>query len=314
MTKIILDLDTGIDDAMALAYALGHKDAEVLAVTSIYGNVETDQAAKNASAILKLLGREDIPVYIGAKGALEADGDYVQEEASGRIHGKNGIANVELETGSNIVEDQDAVDYLIEQADKLGEDLTIVSTGPLTNIALAFEKNPEAMGKIKELVAMGGALTVPGNVSPFAEANFNKDSKANNIVFQSGIKITMIGLDVTLRTLLTIDDIDSWKQGSDAAKNMYEIVTYYFKAYEDQYEDLAGCALHDPLAVSVALDKDWVEGAQFNVQSLYGEQEGRIVQDHAARNEGKDRNVRVALEVDGPKYTEHFVKTINKAL
>ncbi|AMB98666.1 ribosylpyrimidine nucleosidase [Aerococcus urinaehominis] len=310
--KLILDLDTGIDDAMALAYAVGHPEAEVLAVTSVFGNVETVTGADNAAAILKLLGREDIPVYVGAKRALDADQDYVQEAASGIFHGRNGLANLDFPAGAP-VQDQDAVDYLVDQARALGDELTIVTTGPLTNLALAIQKDPEAMLSVRQVVSMGGALTVPGNVSYFAEANFNKDSKANNIVFDSGINMTMIGLDVTLQTLLTEDHINKWQAGSPAAQAFFDIVSYYFQAYDSSYDELRGCALHDPLAVSVALDERWVTGQTFCLRSLSGDQEGRIVQNLPALADGAEPNVRVGLAVDGPLYTRHFVETIEKA-
>ncbi|MER1953685.1 MAG: nucleoside hydrolase, partial [Aerococcus urinaeequi] len=156
-------------------------------------------------------------------------------------------------------------------------------------------------------------LTVPGNVSPFAEANFWKDSEANNIVFDSGLPIKVIGLDVTLRTLITDTDIAPWLEMSEAAEVFHEIVTYYFKAYANSYEDLTGCALHDPLAVSVALNSDWVTGETFRIKSLYGEQEGRLVQDQAALNRNEEPNVFVALGVDAEGYNKHFLDTIVKA-
>ena len=311
--KLILDLDTGIDDAMALAYAIGHPEAEVLGVTSVFGNTETKQTTINASAILKLLGREDIPVYEGALGPIDSDEPYVQEAASATFHGKNGIADVELPTGNNI-QDESAVDFIIECAEKYGKDLKIVTTGPLTNLAEVYQKDPEVLWKVNQIVSMGGTLTVPGNVSAYAEANFNKDPRANNIMFSSGLPMTMVGLDVTLRTLLTENDIAPWKDGSEAAQKFFDIVTFYFQAYDSSYDELAGCALHDPLAVSVALNPDIVSGVHFNLKSLEDEEQyGRIVQDQAAANAGKEKNVRVALFVDGESYSQHFVETINKA-
>lgn len=310
--KLILDFDTGIDDAMAIALALGEEDAEVIGITSVFGNAEVDKCVHNASAVLKLLDREDIPVFRGASHKLGASEDYIQETASGIFHGLNGLGNIELPAGNNI-SDQDAIDFIIESANKYGEELILVTTGPLTNVALAIQKDLPTMQKIKGIVSMGGALTVPGNVSPFAEANFWKDSEANNIVFDSGLPIKIIGLDVTLRTLITDTDIAPWLEMSEAAEVFHEIVTYYFKAYANSYEDLTGCALHDPLAVSVALKGDWVTGETFRIKSLYGEQEGRLVQDQAALNRNEEPNVFVALGVDAEGYNKHFLDTIVKA-
>lgn len=312
--KLILDLDTGIDDAMALAYAVGHPDAEVIGVTSVFGNVETEQGVKNASAILKLIGREDIPVFKGATHKLTDTEDYVQEEASGIFHGRNGLGNIDLEPGNNISDD-DAIDFIIESAKKYGDDLTFVTTGPLSNAALAIQKDPEAMKQLHGIVSMGGALTVPGNVSIVAEANFNKDAEADNIVFDSGLPVTMVGLDVTLQTLLTENDIAPWEHGTEAEQAFFKFVTYYFKAYDGAYDELAGCALHDPLAVSVALDPNWVKGDTFRLRALTDdEQYGRIVQNLPALAKGEEENVRVALHVDPEAYDKHFLETINNAL
>lgn len=311
--KIILDLDTGIDDAMALAYACGHEDAEVLGVTSVFGNVETEQGVHNASAILKLIGREDIPVFKGATHKLGDTEDYVQEKDSGIFHGRNGLGNVDLPAGNNI-SDKDAIDFIIESANRYGDELILVTTGPLTNAALAIQKDPEAMSKLKGIVSMGGALTVPGNVSILAEANFHKDVQANNVVFSSDLPVTVVGLDVTLRTLLTANDIEPWKEGTAASKAFHKFVDYYFHAYDSSYDELAGCALHDPLAVSVALDPNWVESYAFRIKCLDGQQQGRLVQDQSALNEGKPRNVKVALGVDAEKYNRHFLETINRVL
>lgn len=156
--KILLDLDTGIDDALALTYAIGLPDVELLGVTTTFGNVTVETAVKNTINILGLLGKSDIPVFEGAPHAWKAD-SYEPDEILHRIHGRNGIANVDLGEAKRQKADGNAVDFIIETAEKYGGQLTLITTGPMTNLANAIKKNRKAIEKIGKIVSMGGALT-----------------------------------------------------------------------------------------------------------------------------------------------------------
>lgn len=309
--KLILDLDTGIDDALAIAYGLGNKEAEIIGITTVFGNVDVKNANLNTLNILNLLNRNDIPVIEGAEHAL-LESSYTQKKGGLIFHGKNGLAETVFNNNNTKnLSKKIASDFLIESATLLEKDLTIVAAGPLTNIALAIEKAPSIMSKIKEIVIMGGALTVPGNVSPFAEANISQDVRAANILFKSGIPVTVIGLDVTLRTLLKREDIKNWATLSKAGEVYKKITDFYLDAHDLISSDLGGCALHDPLAVAVALKPDWIKGDKFNIRVIEnGEQKGRLVSDLTALNSGEKKNIRVALDIDQLEFKEDFLEKI----
>ena len=178
--KLILDLDMGVDDAMALAYAIASPEVELVGITTCFGNVRVEQSAHNCLAVLDLLGRPEVPVYLGADRPLQATEPYTPPASTALIHGKNGIGGASVPAspydpvGATSADGNAAVDYLIDAARTYGPDLVYVATGPLTNLALALERDAAAMMSIGRVVVMGGALTVPGNVSAGAEANMEK--------------------------------------------------------------------------------------------------------------------------------------------
>lgn len=307
--KIILDLDTGIDDALAIAYALGEEKAEILAITSVFGNIDVRQASMNAAYTLQLLQHQHIPVYKGVEHSLDTT-YYEQKKGSKICHGENGYGNLEVEHTS-FCEDMSAVDFLIEAANTYKSELTIVATGPLGNIAAAIQKDKKAMTQIKQLVIMGGAFGVRGNISAVAEANFAHDAQAADIVLRSGIPVIMIGLDVTLRTLLTREDICEWKQYGKAGNVYRDLVEYYIQAYETFNPHLKGCALHDPLAVGVALNPSLVSTYPLCLQVMTDKESlGRVVIDKEAMSNGTPRTCHVALDVDAQAFKKRMLQCI----
>ncbi|MDU6641602.1 MAG: nucleoside hydrolase, partial [Alloscardovia omnicolens] len=228
--KMILDLDTGVDDAMAIAYALASPEVELIGITGTYGNVLMDQGTRNALAITDILGHPEVPVFRGIDHSRSTESFEVLD-ISAFIHGKNGIGDVDIPDSPRHVEQQDAVEFIIESVHKYGKDLVYVPTGPDTNIAAAIEKDPSIIDEIGNIVIMGGALTVPGNVNAWTEANISQDPEAANILFRSGAPVTMIGLDVTLQTLLRYEDTQKWRDiGTDSGKFYADMVDYYIKA------------------------------------------------------------------------------------
>ena len=247
MTKIILDLDMGIDDALALAYALGSPELELIGITATYGNVLVQDGVRNDLALLELFGRPDIPVFAGESHALAKDGFEVLP-ISEFIHGTNGIGDVTVPDAAACCQKQSAVDFLIDSVAKYGDDLVIVPTGAMTNIATAMRRSPE-FAEHAHIVFMGGALAVPGNVSPCVEANISQDPEAADIMVRHGKDVTMVGLDVTLQTLLTYEETRKWREyGTPAGQLLADATDYYIKAYETTAPELGGCGLHDPPA------------------------------------------------------------------
>lgn len=312
--KIILDLDVGVDDAIAILYALGSPEVDLIGITATYGNVLTTRSAQNALDLLDMLGHPEIPVFVGDTHAVTKQ-DFSVMEISAFIHGKNGIGEVEIERSSREPETMSAVDFIIEATKKYGKNLVYVPTGPQTNLCQAIRKYPNLVDEIGEVVLMGGALTVPGNVSPCAEANINQDPEAANEVFRSGVPATMIGLDVTLQTLLTYEDTQKWRDlGNVAGAAFADIVDYYIKAYETTAPHLGGCGLHDPLAVGVAVDSSLVTLFPINMQvDLEGEIRGRTIGNPEMLNDPY-KSMKVAVEVDVPRFLDEFMSRTTRVL
>lgn len=311
MKKIILDLDTGIDDALALAYTLGSPELDLIGVTATYGNVLVETGVRNDLALLELFGRSDVPVFAGEPHALAKDGFEVLE-ISAFIHGKNGIGEAEVAEPVGVVQELSAVDFLIESVERYGDELIIVPTGAMTNIAAAMKKS-ETFARDAQIVFMGGALTVPGNVSPWAEANVNQDPEAADIMVRNAGDITMVGLDVTLQTLLTYAETATWRAlGTPAGNFLADATDYYIKAYDTTAPHLGGCGLHDPLAVGVAIDPSLVTLLPINLKvDTEGPTRGRTIGDEVRLND-PHKNCKVAVGVDVDRFLKEFMERITR--
>lgn len=311
--KMILDLDTGVDDALAIAYALADPEVDLIGIVSSYGNNLLDVCAENSLKLLELLGHTDIPVFKGLPHSCTTEHFDVMQ-VSKDIHGDNGIGDVELPAPSRALEEQSGVDFYIETAHKYGKDLIIIPTGPMTNLAAALKKDPEIADLIGNVTFMGGALTVEGNVTPVAEANINQDPKAADEVMKSNLPLTMVGLDVTLRTLLTKNETKQWRElGTASGKAFADITDFYIDAYYNLDIDKRGCALHDPLAVGVGIDPSFVSTISLFMKVVYqeGPYYGRTIGDNAKLND-PNPNVKVAVNVDKERYLKAFMDHLNK--
>lgn len=309
--KIILDLDTGVDDALALSYALASEELELIGVTGTYGNVLMETGTRNNLSILELFNRTDVPVYGGLPHASTRDGFEVLE-ISEFIHGKNGIGEAELPDPTNVISDVTAVDFLIDSVRKHGDDLVIVATGPMTNLAAAINRDAD-FAENAHIVIMGGALTVPGNVRPWAEANINQDPEAANELFRKARDVTMIGLDVTLQTLLTYEETAKWRELATPGGEFLAVATdYYIKAYETTAPHLGGCGLHDPLAVAVAVDPTLVTCLDINMKvDTEGETRGRTIGDEERLNDPV-KTTRVAVGVDVDRFLDELMTRLTR--
>ncbi|MER0100631.1 MULTISPECIES: nucleoside hydrolase [unclassified Corynebacterium] len=299
--KAILDLDTGIDDALALAYALAHPDLELIGVTCTYGNVTVPLAVRNTLALLDLLDRSDIPVFAGPS----PDG-FQPSEISSFIHGQNGVGEVALTPSDKTEDTQPATDFLLQAVRDYGDDLVIIPTGPSTTIAQAMLADATFAANA-HIVMMGGALTVPGNVSAWAEANISQDPDATDYLFRHSQDVTMVGLDVTLRTLLTEKETARWREtGTTAGEVFADMVDYYIRAYATTAPHLGGCGLHDPLAVAVAADPSLVEVIETNMKTdTQGPTRGRTIADETRLSQ--EPTAKVAVGVDNERFVHEFV-------
>ncbi|MEH7223240.1 nucleoside hydrolase [Bacillus sp. JJ1566] len=300
MKPIILDVDTGIDDALAIKYALGSPELDVLGITTCFGNVPAVIASRNSLAILQMLGK-DIPVYQGASKPLTRKPKYAT-----LVHGEDGLGNALHFNPIRTVANETAVNYLIDQVRSRPNEITIIAVGPLTNLALAINLAPDIIPLIKEVIIMGGAVTVPGNVTPYGEANIVSDPEAADVVFNSGLPITLVGLDVTMKTLLPLTELDKWRVSEKYEVRLFTNMTeHYMKAYEMFYPGINGCALHDPLAVAVAIDSSFVTKESMNVKVVKeGIETGKTI-----GTLEKDPKINVCTKVDAERFLNHFLQT-----
>lgn len=246
--RIILDVDPGIDDAMAILLAVRSPELHIEAVTVVAGNVVVNQGATNALALLELAGRSDIPVAKGAGAPL------VRRLTTAEvIHGEMGLGETTLPKPRTKLDERHAVDVIIDIVRANPGAITLVPVGPLTNIALALLEEPELASMVPEIILMGGSIA-GGNASAAAEANIHNDPEAAKIVFRSGIPITMVGLGATRQTRITRDHLPALRRG-DTPVGAYvaDLADFYLRFSERL--GFEGTALHDPLAVGMAIDK-----------------------------------------------------------
>lgn len=312
MKYLILSVDTGIDDALALAYAAGQKELSLLGVTVSYGMAPVEYTYRNTKYILSVLGAQHIPVYAGSHFPVQEKRSY-----NGNFHGMDGAANLLGQPAPAEFPhtfDKDAVSFLLESVQKYKEQLILVTTGPLTDLAEAIQKEPETLKKIGHIFIMGGALTCPGNSSPYAEANIKADPYSSKIVAESQLPITFIGLDVTRKTLLNENDILLWKSYNTLAGDyFYKLLSFYIKEYQKFYPYLNGCALHDPLAVACACHPELIHTLPFSLTvSLDEADKGRMTENIKSPALCPPKNV--ALKVDSVKFKKHFMELMEHVL
>jgi len=256
--KIIFDTDPGTDDALALMLALNSPELDVRAITVVPGNVTASQGLENALRMVSLANRCDIPVAAGAQHPL-----FQKLITAEFWHGKNGLANVELPPSECKVDSRFGPDLIIQLIHAAPHEITLVPVGPLTNIALAVEKDPSIVPLVKEVILMGGS-TKGGNVNASAEANIYNDPEAAQIVFQAGWPLTMVGLDVGDKTLFSQKYLDQLGQTHGPVNDFIHAVAKYLIDLSAQF-GLAGTPMYDPTAVGVAIDATLVKAPEMHV-------------------------------------------------
>lgn len=251
-TPLMLDVDTGIDDALALALAVRSADAALVGVTTLAGNVDVAQTTANTLTVLDWLGASGVPVYRGASRPL-----LLPHQNAAVVHGTNGLGNAELPASHRAPEPIKGPAALIRLAAARPEELTLVCTGPLTNLAIALNVEPALPELLRGLVIMGGAFDVPGNVTPYAEFNIHADPDAAAQVFAAPwLAATVVGLDVTHQVALPKAVWDAAKRVESRSAEL--VVKILRRSFEER--GVTGFYLHDPLALAVALDPSLVHG------------------------------------------------------
>lgn len=300
--KILIDTDPGIDDAMAIFYALESPEFEVVGLTTIFGNAHTTTCTTNALTLLEIAGRTDIPVAHGAERPLAMP----YRGPAGFVHGEDGQGNVNLPAPTTRALDMDAAHFLIETVMASPGEITLVPLGPLTNIALAMLIEPRLTDNVAEIVLMGGNAFCGGNASPAAEANILNDPEAADLVFGASCQVVMAGLDVTEQTVMTTADLAELATiDSDRARYLASIVPFYAAFYRDR-AGLDGIYVHDSTTISYMLAPQLFTWAEYpvRVDCAHGVCRGKTlsaqrIADSESAWHGR-RNVRILTGVDGP--------------
>lgn len=310
MKKIIIDCDPGHDDAMALFMAMASNEVDVVGITTSAGNQKPEKTFQNARKLVALANKEEIPVVKGASKPLRRDLIIAEE-----IHGETGLDGAELPNPTVPELKQSANEFLAETVRVSEEKITLIATGPLTNIAIFLLSHPELKEKIELISFMGGAC-FGGNYSPHAEFNIFVDPEAADIVLKSGVPTAMFGLDVTLKAQLFEEDIKEIRAiDNEVSRTMADLLDFFnltttipFWAKEGHIE---GIHMHDPCAVAYVIDP-----TLFTVYPMAVEVEtsdtlalGSTVVDYDDLSDG-DKNTLVAFDIDLPRFKQLMMETM----
>ena len=259
--KIIIDTDPGQDDAVALLLAFASPELNVLGVTVVAGNVSLQSTLRNTLVICELAGKTDTKIHPGCDTPLGRK--LVTAE---HVHGETGLDGIQLPDPTMTVQDQHAVDFIIETLrQEPSGTVTLCPLGPLTNIATALQKAPDIVEKIQQIVLMGGAYFEVGNITPAAEFNIYVDPEAADIVFKSGVDLVVLPLDVTHKALTSRD----WVEQMRSMGRIGEVVaswTDFFERFDVEKYGSNGAPLHDPTVIAYLLNPDLFSGRHINVE------------------------------------------------
>jgi purine nucleosidase len=340
-TSLILDVDTGIDDSLALFYAAASTDADLVAVTCLSGNVDARQVGINTRAILELAGRGDVEVAMGRETPLERPLETTPE-----THGPLGLGYAELPPPTRPLSDRHAVDLILDEARRRPGEITLVTLGPLTNLALAVQREPALPRLLRGFAMMGGAYGAAGNTTPTSEWNVHCDPEAAQIVFRAWStaiaadpttpRILALGLNVTERARITTDvvvrlarragsrpnDSIALARGEDPMRPIHSVASdpiirtiadalrFYFEFHE-RYDGFYGAFIHDPLAVAVALDRSIARtDAVFVDVETRGELTTGMTVADTRRLTGAPPNADIVIDADIAVFIDRLVERV----
>ncbi|MGL6210163.1 MAG: nucleoside hydrolase [Paracoccaceae bacterium] len=260
--RIIIDTDPGQDDAVAILLALASPELEVLGITAVAGNVPLPLTERNARIVCELAGRPEVRVYAGCDAPLKRK--LVTAE---HVHGKTGLDGPQLADPVMPLQSQHAVDFIIEtlRGEPSGT-VTLCPLGPLTNIAVAFQRAPDIIPRVQQIVLMGGAYFEVGNITPAAEFNIYVDPDAAEIVFRAGVPLVVMPLDVTHKALTNRARIEAFRAMGTEPGRMVAEWTDFFERFDMQKYGSEGAPLHDPCVIAYLLDPSLFSGRHINVE------------------------------------------------
>lgn len=260
--KILIDTDPGVDDTMAILFALRSPELHVIGLTTVFGNTDVEHTTLNALRLVELEGNGHIPV---AKGA-----NYPLVRPRGRlgtfVHGEDGMGNTNPPLPKGKPVDIPAAQFIVETILANPGEITLVPVGPLTNIGLALLLCPEIASKVKEVVIMGGSAYQRGNATPAAEANVHNDPEATRLVFTAGWPLTMVGLDVTMKCVMSKAYLNNLSRAGNPATDLIGRILPFYQAYHDQVHGMQGAIhTHDPSAIAYLIDPSLFQTKQLPV-------------------------------------------------
>ncbi|MNU75592.1 Pyrimidine-specific ribonucleoside hydrolase RihA [compost metagenome] len=244
--KVIIDADPGVDDAAAILMALASPEIEVLGLSIVAGNVSLEHTVTNACKLVGVSGRRDVPVFAGASGPL------VREQVYGKYARIGSFDDKLVKAGDVVPAEESAIQFIVRSARAAvtaGEQITICAIGPLTNFALALIQHPDVARGIRQIVSMGGAFTALGHRTPWAEFNIYADPHAAEIVFQSGVPIVLMPLDMTFQALFTADHFERFRAGGEAGAALYNLFTTFDRSDEKRFGRPGG-PIHDATTIA----------------------------------------------------------------
>jgi inosine-uridine nucleoside N-ribohydrolase len=302
MTDVILDCDPGHDDAMAILLALGSPELRLLGVSTVAGNQTLARTTANAIRVLDHVGHPEIPVIAGADRALVRTPAVAAE-----VHGETGLDGPDLPPPGREPVHQHAVDWIARTVSEAPGPVTLVATGPLTNVGLLFARHPEAAARLERIVIMGGAIGL-GNVTPAAEFNIWIDPEAAARVFAGGVDLTMVGLDVTHQALLRPADVERLAATGRAGRLVADLYAFYARYHRDRY-GWEGAPVHDAVALAHVIDPTLLEtvhcgvvvdtGGELSRGRTYVDQFGRaawLANCHVATGVAAERFIELLVE------------------
>lgn len=307
--KILIDTDPGIDDTMAILFALRSPELEVVGMTAVFGNAYVDITAQNALRLVELEDNHQVPVAKGASLPLV----HSPRSMGMHVHGDDGMGGANLAPPKGEIINIPAAPFIVQQVLAHPGEITLVPVGPLTNIALALRLEPRIADLVKEVVIMGGSAYAGGNASPVAEANIYNDAHAAEIVFSAGWPLTMVGLDATLKCIMSKDYLGELGSAGNPATDLIRRVIPFYQKYHHQIYGMNGdLHTHDPSAVAYVIDPSiyQTECVPMFVETT-GRCAGQTVPD-IHQQIGDFQEINVCLDVDSVQFLELYKERIMK--
>ncbi|MBI2875686.1 MAG: nucleoside hydrolase [Candidatus Tectomicrobia bacterium] len=310
--KVILDTDPGVDDALALLLAFRSPELSIVGITTVCGNVPVEQGCVNVFRILDLLGlQEEPPVARGAERPLRG----APEGAEG-VHGPDGLGGIDegrYPPPRLRLSSLSAEELILQLVRDHPGKITLITLGPLTNLAQILLRNRAALEGLNEVIVMGGAVTVPGNVTPYAEFNIIVDPEAAQVVLEAGLPLTLVGLDVTHQVILPRRTVEAMARTHPHPRARFLLdCTGHYMDFHEKHDRIDGCYLHDPLAVGVAIQPSLVKTRDgfLTVDTHQGPMRGRITERSSILEGPQPAPVQVCVTVEADRFLALFLERL----